>query len=155
MVCRCGDVLVLWSPRTSLISKFPCLLTLSPTHLDWPASVVPLLLLSRCGDWFVNHCLVCQPGEGRNKPWEGCICRGYPKLGITSWWRGVTLESHACALLCVCIGMTQKCYLFEELKRVGCDREVKSVTTWWTGLYCAHIGWPLMPNWRLKLKLES
>lgn len=43
---RCGDLLVLKLPKTSLIGKVPCLLDLPPTNLGWPASFLDFLLPS-------------------------------------------------------------------------------------------------------------
>lgn len=43
-VGRCRKLFVLWSPKRSLIRKFPCLLNLLPTNLKQP----PLLLVSSC-----------------------------------------------------------------------------------------------------------
>ena len=37
---RCRDLFILQLPKTSLLCKFSCLLTLPPTYLEWPLSAV-------------------------------------------------------------------------------------------------------------------
>ena len=47
LVGRCGHHLVLQLPVTSLVSKFPCLLNLPPTNLEWSTSCLGLSLPSK------------------------------------------------------------------------------------------------------------
>ena len=37
LVGRCRDLFILWPPKTSFVNKFPCLLTLPLTNLEWSA----------------------------------------------------------------------------------------------------------------------
>lgn len=43
-------MLVLQPPNTSFLSKFPGLLDLSPTNLEWPVSVLASVWTARQGD---------------------------------------------------------------------------------------------------------
>ena len=80
------DLLVLWLPNKSLVSKFPCILKLPPTNLEWSASFFGLSLPSMYGGQFLNQQLATGEkarGNGRqinfgrvighgvtlNKPW--------------------------------------------------------------------------------------
>ena len=38
LMVKYEDLLILWLTKTNLISKFPCLLNLLPTNLEWSAS---------------------------------------------------------------------------------------------------------------------
>ena len=46
LVDKCRHLLTLWLSKTSFISKFPCLLTLSPTNLKWSGSLCLCSLLA-------------------------------------------------------------------------------------------------------------
>lgn len=46
---RCGDLLILLSPKANLVCKFYCLLKLPPTNLEWPASFFSFSLSSVYG----------------------------------------------------------------------------------------------------------
>ena len=52
-VCRCTRLAA--SPDTSLLSKFPCLLNLTPTNLEWPASFFGHSLPSSMGNSLRLH----------------------------------------------------------------------------------------------------
>ena len=53
----CGDLLLLWLPKISLVHKFSCLLNPPLTNLEWSVSFLGLFLPSVYGDQFPNqHC---------------------------------------------------------------------------------------------------
>lgn len=58
LVGRCGDTPVLWLPKTSLVSRFPCFWNRPPTHLEWAesSSVSPCSL-------DMGACFRFHPGE--------------------------------------------------------------------------------------------
>lgn len=44
MVGKCINLFALWLPKTNLVGKFPCLLKLLSTNLEWSASFFELFL---------------------------------------------------------------------------------------------------------------
>lgn len=147
----CRGPFVLQQPNRGL-GKFPYLLRLPPTNLEYSDSFLGFSMPSTDKGHFLNQQLGSQPGIKEKGFVEEAALREFPNWLLTFMWGGVghvDTCGHPPPPMHMRIGLRTPAalmLLFEELCIVHCGEEGKCTAVQWGGLFRGHFRWLLMPG---------